>query len=76
MTNDQIDAVLDRVHSWPKKRQEDAVRVLLAMEAEGTAEYALSVEEEDDLRTALEEVARGELASDAEVEAFFAHHRE
>jgi len=23
MTKDQIDAVLERVHSWPKARQED-----------------------------------------------------
>jgi hypothetical protein len=63
MTKDQIDAVLDRVHSWPRERQEDAARVLLAMEAEGTELYALSAEERADLKDALAEVARGELAS-------------
>ncbi len=75
MTKDRIDAVLDRVHSWPRERQEDAARVLLAMEAEGTGRYVLSSEERADLEAAIDEVARGELASDDEVEALFARHR-
>lgn len=75
MTKDQIDAVLDRVHSWPKARQEDAARVLLAMEAEPATPYALSAEERADLEAALDEMARGDLATDAEVEAVFARHR-
>lgn len=75
MTKDQIDAVLNRVHSWPRERQEDAARVLLAMEAEGTGPYLLSQEERADLEDALAEVARGEIASDEEVEALFAPHR-
>ena len=75
MTKDQIDAVLDRVHSWPKERQEDAAQVLLAMEAEGTGQYLLSPEERADLEAALAEVARGEVASDQEVETVFARHR-
>lgn len=75
MTKDQIDAVFDRVHSWPESRQEDAARILLAMEAEGTTTYVLSNAERVDLEAALEEVARGDLASEAEVEAVFAHHR-
>ena len=75
MTRDQIDAVLDRVHTWPQSRQEDAARVLLAMEAGGTAAYVLSDEERADLEAALEEAARGELATAAEVDAVFARHR-
>ena len=75
MTKEQIDAILDRVHAWPASRQEDAAQILLAMEAEGTAPYALSEDERRDLREALEEVVRGELATDAEVEAVFARHR-
>ena len=75
MTKDQIDAVLARVHSWPKLRQEDAARILLAMEAQTVEPYALSEEERADLEAALEEVKRGELATDAEVEAVFAPHR-
>jgi hypothetical protein len=55
MTKDQIDAVLDRVHSWPKSRQEDAVRLLLAMEAQDVTPYILSDEERADLEAALAE---------------------
>ena len=75
MTTDQIDAVLDRVHSWPKARQEDAVRLLLAMESQAPEPYLLNPEERADLEAALEEVARGEVATDAEVEAVFARYR-
>jgi hypothetical protein len=75
MTRDQIDAVLDRVHSWPKARQEDAVRLLLAMEAQAPDPYVLSPEERADLEAALDEVARGEVATDADVEAVFARYR-
>ena len=75
MTKDQIDAVLDRVHSWPKSRQEDAVRILLAMEAQAAAPYVLDAEERADLEAALDEAARGEFATEAEVEAVFARHR-
>lgn len=35
MTKDQIRAVLDRVLTWPRQRQEDAARVLLEMEEHG-----------------------------------------
>jgi len=75
MTKDQIDAVLERVRSWPVERQEDAARVLLAMEADGTVPYALSADEEADMRAALEEVARGDVASDDQLEAVLARWR-
>ena len=75
MTKDQIDAVLDRVRTWPPERQEDAARVLLQMEAAGTEVYVLS----DDQRVAIEEgmaqARRGELATDEEVAAVFDRHR-
>jgi hypothetical protein len=75
MTKEQIDAVLDRVHFWPKARQEDAVRLLLTMESHAPDPYVLNPEERADLEAALEEVARGEIATDAEVEAVFARYR-
>jgi len=50
MTKVEIDAVLDRVRTWPPKRQEDAVRVLLEMEAQGTDVYELSPEELADVQ--------------------------
>ena len=32
MTRDQIEAVLERVRTWPLARQEDAARTILMME--------------------------------------------
>jgi hypothetical protein len=75
MTKSQIDAVLDRVRNWPPERQEDAARVLLAMEAQDASPYQLSPEERADLLMALEEVERGDFASDEEVAAVFSRLR-
>jgi hypothetical protein len=47
------------------------------METEGqeAALYHLSEDERADIETALEELARGEIASDAEVDAVFNRYR-
>ena len=50
MTKDQITAVLDRVRTWPKKRQEDAVRALLDMEEQDKSEYRLTDEQLAEVR--------------------------
>jgi predicted transcriptional regulator len=71
MTQEQIDSVLDRVRTWPPERQEDAVRVLLEMEAEGTQIYQLSEDELADVEEGLREIERGEVATDEEVAALF-----
>jgi hypothetical protein len=42
MTKDQVKQILDRVLTWPPERQEDAVRVLTAMEVQDTSRYHLS----------------------------------
>ena len=75
MTQDQINAVLERVQSWPKSRQEDAARLLLAMEQQDFETYALSPEERADLEAALQEAEQGAFATEVEVEALFAPHR-
>jgi hypothetical protein len=72
---DSLDAVLERVHKWPAARQEDARLVLLAMEAGELGTYVLSDEERADIELALEEVTRGEFASDEEVTATFDRYR-
>jgi hypothetical protein len=74
MSKDQIEAVLERVRSFPLPRQEDAARMLLAMESEAVGTYDLSGEERADLEAALEEIARGDLATEAEIETVFARH--
>jgi len=75
MTKDQIDAVLDRVKTWPPERQEDAVKVLLQMEAAGTEVYELSEAELADIEEGLREIERGEVATEQEVSALFSRIR-
>jgi hypothetical protein len=67
MTKEQLDEVLERVRSWPKARQEDAVNMLLAMEAMGTEPYALSADERAAVRRGLEEMRQCKFASDEEL---------
>ena len=71
MTKTEIDAVLDRVRTWPAEKQEDAVRVLLEIEAEGIGFYELSEEELADIEEGLKEIERGEVATDEQVAAMF-----
>jgi predicted transcriptional regulator len=71
MTKTEIDAVLERVRTWPAERQEDAARILLEMEAQGTEVYQLSEDELADIEDGLKEIERGEVATDEEVAALF-----
>jgi hypothetical protein len=75
MTKAQIEAVLERVSSWPPERQEDAACVLLAMETEAASVYRLSAEERAGINRGLRDAAEGKFATDEEVEAVFAKHR-
>jgi hypothetical protein len=59
MTKTEIDAILDRVRMWPRPRQEDAARILLAMEAQESSVYRLSEEERADIETSLKSLAPG-----------------
>jgi len=45
MTKDQIKAVLDRVLTWPRERQEDAAQLLLDMERDGGDSVRLTDEQ-------------------------------
>ena len=71
MTKAEIEAVLERVRTWPAEKQEDAVRVLLEIEAEGSGFYELSEEELADIEEGLKEIERGEVATDEQVAAMF-----
>jgi hypothetical protein len=72
MTKDQVEAVFNRVRSWPAERQEQAARILVAFEGRTRGTYRLDADERADIDAALEEDSRGEFASDTEVEALFA----
>jgi hypothetical protein len=45
MTEEQVKEVLDRVLTWPRRRQEDAARVLTEMESQDASPYDLSDEQ-------------------------------
>jgi hypothetical protein len=75
VTKSLIEAVLERVRTWPVSRQEDAALMLLAMEAQESSLYALSEEERVDIEAAIAEVERCEVATDDEVSAVFNRHR-
>ena len=75
MTKPEIEAVLDRVQTWPPERQEDAVRVLLEMEAETTGVYHLTEDDRREIELSMAEARRGEFATDEEVAAVFDRYR-
>ena len=75
MTKDDIEAVLERVRTWPLDRQEDAARILLRMEETDAEELDLSDEDKAALDEAEREIERGEVASDEEVRAVLDRYR-
>ncbi len=75
MTKDDIEAVLERVRTWPLDRQEDAARILLRMEETDAEELELSDEDQAALDEAEREIERGEVASDEEVRAVLDRYR-
>jgi hypothetical protein len=66
-----LDKALERVRAWSKDRQDDAARLLLAMDRRDAAPYRLTPEERAEIDAALGEVERGELASEEDVAALF-----
>jgi hypothetical protein len=50
MTRDQVKEILERVLTWPPERQEDAVRVLTAMEEQDASGYRLTDEQVEEVR--------------------------
>jgi len=53
MTRDQLKAVLDRVLTWPRERQEDAARLLTEMEEQNESPYQLTDEQAAELKRRL-----------------------
>ena len=72
----EIEAVLDRVPSWPEQAREELASVALEIEAElkhGT--YRATPDELRGIDRGLRDAAEGKFASEAKVEAVFAKHR-
>ena len=70
-----LEQAIARVRALPPETQDDFARVLLRLAGDSETLYRLSAEEEADLVEADAEIARGELASEAAVEAVFSKYR-
>jgi hypothetical protein len=64
--------LLEQVASWPEQDQEELAEYVREIEARRTGVYHATPEELEAIDEALAQIARGEVASDAEVEAAFA----
>ena len=53
MTREQVKEILDRVLIWPRKRQEDAARVLAEMEEQDHSDLRLTEEQAAEVRRRL-----------------------
>jgi hypothetical protein len=73
MTKDQVKEILDRVLTWPPKRQEDAARMLSAMEEQDASPYRLTDEQvlEIERRRADFAAGRERYATDEEMAALW-----
>lgn len=68
MTSEQLKAVLERVRTWPRERQEELAAIALELEAEfGERIYHPTLEE----LQALDEAERSGVAEQADVEAAY-----
>jgi hypothetical protein len=66
-----LENLIDRVAALPKEAQEEVVRSVIEIEQRHTGVYRLDDEERADILAALEEVRRGEVATDDEAAAVF-----
>jgi hypothetical protein len=72
--NKRLERALELVKTWPEHRQEDAAYLLMAMQEHGTTPYVLDEDERQRLEHSLAQAARGEFATDEEVQAVRRKH--
>jgi len=68
-----LEKAISVIRHWPTERQDEAAQMILSMGEDGRV-YMLSVEERADVEEGLREIERGEIASDAEVQAVYRKH--
>ena len=59
MTKEQVKEILDRVLTWPPKRQEDAARVLSEMEEQDASPYYLTEEQVEEVKPRRQDFREG-----------------
>ncbi len=74
MTRDQIDAVLDRVRSWPEERQAFAAEILLLIEAQPMP-LRLTNDEWAAIQEGNAQAERCEFVDEEDMAAFYERHR-
>jgi predicted transcriptional regulator len=67
--------IVERAETWPEEAQEEAIATLQAIEAEFTEPYELTEDDRKAIDRGLEDVRRGRIASDEEVNRLFARYR-
>ena len=69
-----LDALVERVSSWPAEAQEEAVSSLLSIEARLVGTYRMSHDERSAVLEGLAQADKGEFVSDEEMATFFRRH--
>jgi hypothetical protein len=63
--------LLEKTASWPKEDQDELAEIAAEIEARRTGRYVLTDAEREAVSRGLEQVRRGEFASDAEMQSFW-----
>jgi hypothetical protein len=70
-----LEDAIEKVKKLPKEQQEYAAQILEQIAGDGSDAYALTEEERALVREGLDELDRGEAATDEEVRAVFDKYR-
>ena len=70
-----LEQAIERMRALPPEAQDDFARILLRLAGDSETVYSVTAEEEASLIEADAEMARGEMATIAEVEAVFSKYR-
>jgi hypothetical protein len=73
--NADVKSMLSRVARWPEDDQDELAQIALEIEARRHGVYHATPEELQAIDEALASVARGDVATDDQVEAIFAKYR-
>jgi len=71
MTQEDINAVLEGVRSWPREDQEELAQFAREIESRRTGVCVMNDEERAAVRQGLEEATRGDFVPDDEMDAFW-----